>query len=164
MTIPSIWRTAAFTTVGSIRTLINGTQEKTKSPVLDIEIGEFSQPYACLMMHFLVYLCTTNAGESSTSCLSCSYTYRNTYLCHYLKQGSYGSRCLWSPCCTTQRHFCREGRKTMHVGNTAYSALAQEAGMEEAVDCGFPCLPFSVVLGFLGQHRAQIRWFCIPLE
>lgn len=29
---------------------------------------------------------------------------------------------------------------------------------------GFPCLPFPVLLGCLGQHRAPIRWFCIPLE
>lgn len=133
------------------------TQKKTRSPVLDTEIGEFSQLYACFMKHFLAYLCTTNADKSSTSCLSYRYTYRNKYLCHYLMQGSYGSRCLWSPCCTPQRHFYREGRRTMHVGNTAYSALAQKAGLEEAIHSSLPRLPFPVLLGFLGHHRPPIR-------
>lgn len=49
------------------------------------------------------------------------------------------------------------------VGNTACSALAQ-AGLMETIDSGFPCLPFSVLLGYLGQHRAPIRLFHILLE
>lgn len=93
-------------------------------------------------------------------------TETNVFLCFHLMQGSDGNRCLWSPYCTPQSPFWREGRKTMWITvcwEHSPSALAQ-AGLTEMIDSSFPCLPFPVPLGYLGQHRAPIRLVCILLE
>lgn len=114
------------------------------------------------MINFLLQLSTTNVDRSSTSCLS--YSNKCLFPCFHLTQGSYGSTRLWSPRCAPQSCFCGEGRKTPWIPAVCREHSLQGSHTSGADDRLFPCLPFPVLLGYLGQHRAPVRLVCILLE
>lgn len=125
------------------------------------------------MPALLLFCCFSysNVDKSSASFLSYSHSYRKNV---FVFSPNTRVPCIVYPRCSPDHlHWSdwfalpktvsaeRTGKPchSLCFGNTAHSALTQ-VGLTETIDSVFPYLPFSVLLGYLGQHRPLIRLFC----